>query len=163
MTAGADCFASGLFTRFDRTFLVAEPTRKAVAVYRQYRDHAKGYQEALSVVGNKVHGPDDVAFLREQVGNDLLACVEHSGVVRAMEQGHPLGVGALEPANLTALQRLREAVDATAKDWPRYTRQAVHFHLKNARAWANDRAGEDLTAQLDPGFTLGPQALATTE
>lgn len=29
MTAGADAFASGLFTRFDLTVLVAEPTRKA--------------------------------------------------------------------------------------------------------------------------------------
>lgn len=28
MTAGADSFASGLFTRFDLTFLVAEPTRQ---------------------------------------------------------------------------------------------------------------------------------------
>ncbi len=28
MTAGSDSFASGLFTRFDMTFLVAEPTRK---------------------------------------------------------------------------------------------------------------------------------------
>ena len=34
MTAGSDSFASGMFTRFDMTFLVAEPTRKGVAVYR---------------------------------------------------------------------------------------------------------------------------------
>ena len=32
MTAGADAFASGMFTRFDLTFLVAEPTRKSVGV-----------------------------------------------------------------------------------------------------------------------------------
>ena len=29
-TAGAESFASGLFTRFDLTFLVAEPTRKSL-------------------------------------------------------------------------------------------------------------------------------------
>ena len=34
MTAGADSFASGLFTRFDLTFLVAEPTRQGVGVYK---------------------------------------------------------------------------------------------------------------------------------
>jgi hypothetical protein len=28
-----------------------------------------------------------------------------------------------------------------------------------ARAWAGDRIGEDLTAQIDPDFTLGPHAL----
>ncbi|MGA2826585.1 MAG: hypothetical protein ABSF03_10725, partial [Streptosporangiaceae bacterium] len=33
-TAGAESFASGMFTRFDLTFLVAEPTRKGVGVWR---------------------------------------------------------------------------------------------------------------------------------
>ncbi|MFF4415882.1 ATP-binding protein, partial [Streptosporangium sp. NPDC001559] len=68
MTAGADAFASGLFTRFDLTFLVAEPTRQGVGVYRQYRQYAAEHGVAVAVVGNKVQGPQDVAFLREQVG-----------------------------------------------------------------------------------------------
>ena len=56
-TAGADSFASGLFTRFDLTILVAEPTRKGVSVYRQWQDYAAGYDVALAVVGNKVQAP----------------------------------------------------------------------------------------------------------
>ena len=159
MTAGADSFASGLFTRFDHTFLVAEPTRQGVAVWRQYRDYASEFDVALSVVGNKVNGQDDIAFLRRQVGDDLLVCVEHSGAVRAMEQGRPLPLDALEAANRTALERLREAVDATAKDWTKFTRQAAEFHVKNALAWANHRAAADLTAQIDPEFVLGPRAV----
>ena len=164
MTAGADCFASGLFTRFDRTFLVVEPTRQSVAVWRQYQGYASGFDVNLSAVGNKVQTGADAAFLRERLGADLLACVRQSGFVRAAEQGRPLPLGALEPANRAALQRLREAVDATPKDWGRFTRQAVEFHLRNATAWANARTGEDLAAQVDPEFTLGPDAprLATT-
>ena len=38
-----------------------------------------------------------------------------------------------------------------------YARQAAEFHLRNAAAWANDRAGADLTDQIDPDFVLGPQ------
>lgn len=56
MTAGSDSFASGLFTRFDMTFLVAEPTRKGVSVYRQYKEYARDFGVALKVVGNKVQG-----------------------------------------------------------------------------------------------------------
>jgi CO dehydrogenase maturation factor len=41
-TAGADSFASGLFTRFDLTVLVAEPTRKGISVYRQWQGYAAG-------------------------------------------------------------------------------------------------------------------------
>ncbi len=72
MTAGADAFASGLFTRFDITFLVAEPTRKGVSVYHQYRDHAREFGIRLAVIGNKITGEDDLLFLKEEVGDDLL-------------------------------------------------------------------------------------------
>src|SRR5689334_17971258 len=71
MTAGADAFASGLFTRFDLTFLVVEPTRKSVSVYRQYREHAAEFGIPVAVVGNKVTGEDDLLFLKEHVGEDL--------------------------------------------------------------------------------------------
>jgi CO dehydrogenase maturation factor len=159
MTAGADSFASGLFTRFDITFLVAEPTRKGVSVYRQYRDHAAGYDITLAVVGNKVTAPADVAYLRTEVGNDLLACFGQSGFVRAQEQGHALALTELEEDNLAVLDVLRGAVDACRKDWAAYQRQAVQFHLKNAHAWANQAVGEDLAGQVDPDFVHGPAAL----
>lgn len=89
MTAGSDSFASGMFTRFDMTFLVAEPTRKGVSVYRQYKEYARDFGIELKVVGNKVQGPDDVDFLRDEVGDDLLITVGHSNWVRGMEKGRP--------------------------------------------------------------------------
>ncbi|MEU4545501.1 ATP-binding protein [Nonomuraea dietziae] len=159
MTAGADSFASGLFTRFDLTFLVAEPTRQGVSVYRQYREYAADYDVPIAVVGNKVHGPDDVEFLREHVGDDLLTWMEHSTAVRAMEQGRPFTLDDLEPANAEALSVLVKAVDAREKDWVRFGHQAAEFHLRNARAWANERTGLDLSAQIDPGFVYGPASL----
>ena len=159
MTAGADCFASGLFTRFDMTFLVAEPTLRGVSVYRQYRDYADGYNVAIKVVGNKVTGPEDEQFLREHVGDDLLACFGTSPYVRAAEQGRIGGLDRLEPANHEVLSVLREAVDARPQDWPAFQTQAVEFHLRNALAWANAAVGEDLSAQVDLGFEPGLAAL----
>ncbi|MGW2155471.1 ATP-binding protein [Nonomuraea sp. NPDC001699] len=156
MTAGSDSFASGLFTRFDLTFLVAEPTRQGVSVYQQYRDHAAKYDVALAVVGNKVHGPSDVEFLREHVGDDLLTWMEHSSAVRAMEQGRHFTLDDLEPANLDALAVLCKTLDGQEKDWARFGRQTAEFHLRNARAWANARTGADLAEQIDPDFVYGP-------
>ncbi|CQR62738.1 ATP-binding protein [Streptomyces leeuwenhoekii] len=162
MTAGSDSFASGMFTRFDLTFLVAEPTRRGVSVYRQYKEYAADYGVALKVVGNKVHGPDDLDFLRAEVGEDLLVTVGHSDWVRALEKGRPPRFGTLEEANRQALRTLQAAADATyeLRDWERYTRQMVHFHLKNARSWGNERTGADLEAQVDPGFVLGEGVVA---
>jgi CO dehydrogenase maturation factor len=157
MTAGADSFASGLFTRFDLTFLVAEPTRKGVSVYRQYRDHAAGYDVALAVVGNKISGPADVGYLRAEVGRDLLACFGQSGFVRGQEQGGPRPLGELEDSNRAVLGLLRSALDACPQDWARRQRQAAEFHLRNAAAWGH-RSGVDLAAQIDPDFIPGPTA-----
>ncbi|MEU5210272.1 ATP-binding protein [Streptomyces sp. NPDC020742] len=162
MTAGSDSFASGMFTRFDLTFLVAEPTRKGVAVYRQYKEYARDFGVPLRVVGNKVQGADDLAFLRDEVGEDLLATMGHSEWVRAMEKGRPARFAYLEQANRRTLETLHDTADAAygRRDWERYTRQMVHFHLKNAESWGNAKTGVDLAAQVDPAFVLHEGAAA---
>ncbi|MGH3853450.1 MAG: ATP-binding protein [Pseudonocardiaceae bacterium] len=160
MTAGADSVASGLFTRFDVTFLICEPTLRSVGVYRQYRGYAREFGVRIAVVGNKVSDADDAAFLRAQIGADLVGWVSRSDHVRATERGEIRPIGALEPANVATLDAMRDVVDGTAKDWATYQRQAVEFHLRNAAAWANERTGCDLAGQIDPDFVHGPEALA---
>ncbi|MEU9057794.1 ATP-binding protein [Streptomyces sp. NPDC048430] len=156
MTAGSDSFASGMFTRFDMTFLVAEPTRKGVSVYRQYKEYARDFGVALKVVGNKVQGEDDLDFLRAEVGDDLLVGVGQSDWVRTMEKGRPAPFELLEADNRMALQALQNAAEDSygLRDWERYTQQMVHFHLKNAESWGNEKTGADLAAQVDPAFVL---------
>ena len=102
-TAGAESFASGMFTRFDLTFLVAEPTRKGVGVYRQWSEYADGYDVALAVVGNKVQHQPDADFLREHIGDGLLTCFGHEPALRAMEQGRPFDLADLGPGARPAL------------------------------------------------------------
>ncbi|QOC92507.1 ATP-binding protein [Micromonospora craniellae] len=163
MTAGADSFASGLFTRFDRTFLVCEPTVRGVSVYQQYAGYARDYGVALSVIGNKVEDAADVEFLREHVGDDLLTWVGRSAYVRRAERGTVGPLDELEAENRAALGRLADVVDGTAQDWTAFTRWAHEFHRRNAVAWGNDRTGVDLTTQIDPDFRMGPpQAVAAT-
>ncbi|WP_188114115.1 ATP-binding protein [Streptomyces apricus] len=163
MTAGSDSFASGMFTRFDITFLVAEPTRKGTSVYRQYKEYARDFGIDLKVVGNKVQGQDDIDFLKDEVGDDLLLTFGHSDWVRAMEKGRPPRFERLEDENRRALRTLQETVDASyaRRDWERYTEQMVHFHLKNAQSWGNERTGADLAAQVDPAFVLREAETAT--
>jgi CO dehydrogenase maturation factor len=160
MTAGADSFASGLFTRFDLTILACEPTVRSVGVYRQYVGHAREFGVRVAVIGNKVDDDGDVAFLRDQVGDDLLTCFGRSGFVKAGERGQVLPIADLEPDNTAALATIQATLDSSGKDWPRYTAQAVQFHLRNVTAWATDRTGENLAGQIDPKFVLGPAALA---
>ena len=161
-TAGAESFASGMFTRFDLTVLVAEPTRKGIGVYRQWSQYAVGYDVAVALAGNKAQTPEDVAYLREHAGDDLLTWFGHEPAVRAMEQGRPFALADLGPGTRAGLAAIQAAVDARDRDWGKFTRQAAEFHLKNGRAWANAAAGMDLAAQVDPDFVLGPQAILAT-
>jgi CO dehydrogenase maturation factor len=162
MTAGADSFASGLFTRFDLTVLVCEPTLRSIGVYRQYLGHAKDFGIRVAVIGNKVSDEEDLEFLREQVGDDLLCWIGRSRHVRATERGEIRPIAQLEPDNLAALAAVRSALDSTERDWAAYQRQAVEFHLRNVHAWAGNRTGVDLTAQVDPDFVPGPRRLVAS-
>jgi CO dehydrogenase maturation factor len=154
MTAGADSFASGLFTRFDLTCIVVEPTLRALGVYQQYKTYAQGYGVRLCVIGNKVENEDDLAFLREHIGEDLLTWIGRSAYVRAMEKGHIQPLSHLEAAHMRALEAIKAEVDTCEKDWMTFYQQAVDFHRKNALSWANAQIGADLTLQIDPAEIL---------
>jgi CO dehydrogenase maturation factor len=152
MTAGADAFASGLFTRFDLTVLVCEPTRRGVGVYRQYADYAAEHGVALRVLGNKVTDDADIAYLRDEVGDALIGCLGQSAWVRAAERGAVRPVEDLEPANRTVLARILADLDGRTRDWAAYHRGTVEFHLRNAKSWGDKATGVDLAAQVHPGF-----------
>jgi CO dehydrogenase maturation factor len=155
MTAGADAFASGLFTRFDVTFLVVEPTRKSVSVYRQYTDYAAEYGISVRVVGNKVVDDEDVAFLRAEVGDALVGWMGDSRYVRALDRGQRPDFSAFEPTGFELLTRMLAEVDGSVRDNARMTSLAHLFHTKNALAWANRAAGTDVALQIDPEY-VGP-------
>jgi CO dehydrogenase maturation factor len=154
MTAGADAFASGLFTRFDLTCIVVEPTLRALSVYQQYKTYAQGYGVRLCVIGNKVENDEDLAFLRERTGDDLLTWIGRSAYVRAMEKGYAQPLTHLEEEQRRALHTIKATADTCEKDWTTFYRQAAEFHRKNALSWANAQAGEDLSQQIDPDFRL---------
>jgi CO dehydrogenase maturation factor len=160
MTAGADSFASGLFTRFDLTVLVAEPTVRAVSVHRQYRSYAADFDVPILVVGNKVEGPADEKFLRESVGDDLLASFRPVGARARHGEGRILPLDGLEEPNRRVLRAIRTALDGRQRDWARSHELAVQFHRRNAVAWANAVIGEDVAAQIDPDFVPDPRLVS---
>jgi len=156
MTAGADSFASGLFTRFDVTFLVVEPTLKSVGVYEQYRQYARDYEVVIKVVGNKVESEEDKEFLRKHIGGDLVATISQSSFVKKTDKGEHVALSELEPENVEALKKIIATVDSQKKDWQKFYRQAIEFHVKNAKSWANASSGKDLVTQIDSRYNLAP-------
>ncbi len=114
-TAGADSFASGLFTRFDLTVLVAEPTRKGHQRLPAVAGLRRRLRRRLAWPGNKVQTGEDAAFLREHAGDDLLAWFGYEPAVRAMEQGRPFSPADLTGETRAALAVLRDAAGRPAQ------------------------------------------------
>lgn len=153
MTAGADAFASGLFAKFDIVFLIAEPTLKSLEVYQQYKKYGKEFNLPIRVIGNKIHGQNDIDFIKNNVGDDLTGYVVHSELVRRMEKGEFPPLDLLEKHNLQELGRIKNSIDISPKDWHKFHKQSVYFHIKNAESWANKLTGSDLKKQIDPNFS----------
>jgi CO dehydrogenase maturation factor len=158
MTAGADAFASGLFTRFDLTVVVCEPTLRSVGVWEQYTRYARDFGIRIAVAGNKVEDADDVAFLRHHVGDDLVTWLGRSAVVRAAERGEVRPLEELAAADLAALDALREELDACRRDWGRYVEHMHTVHRRNAASWADDETARRLVAQIDEDLDLAAEA-----
>jgi CO dehydrogenase maturation factor len=158
MTAGSDSFASGMFTKFDLTVLVVEPTLKSLSVYKQYAAYAKRFNVSIRVVGNKIESADDVAFIRAHVGHVLIGSFRNSPYVRAMEKGRFLPFSELEGVNQEILAQILNVLDVSKKDWTKFYEQMKYFHIENAKSWANAQLGVDLTLQIDPAFVF-PECL----
>jgi CO dehydrogenase maturation factor len=152
MTAGADAFASGLFTRFDLTVLMVEPTLQSVSAYRQYVDYARDYGLRIIAAGNKVDDAADLDFLNRELGDALLGVFMQSRFVKQRDKGIQQPIAALEPENAMMLAKLDLALRSSPRDWRTYWRQTVEFHLANAESWANAMTGQNLGLQVDRDY-----------
>lgn len=152
MTAGADSFASGLFTKFDLTVIVVEPTNKSAEVYKQYINYAKDKDLKIVALGNKIYTKEDEDFIISQIGKNPIANFHSSDYVRKAEKGNNEEISKLEKNNLDALNLILKELDLQEKNWFKHYELAIEYHNKNALSWGNSSVGKDLTKQIDYDF-----------
>jgi len=71
-----------------------------------------------------------------------------------MEKGVIGNLSEVEAENMAALETMLKLVDERKKDWNKFYRQAVEFHIKNAESWANAQLGTNVINQIDPAFNM---------
>ncbi len=152
LTAGADSFASGIFLKFDMTFLIAEPTTKSLGVYAQYKQYAASHNIAVRVIGNKVEDEDDEQFIRQHVGDDYFGTMGRSRYVKQMERGEILPLGELEPANLRTLDDMIAYAQRATRDWKTYHKNSIRIHTKKAEQESDAVKRTKLLQQIDEQF-----------
>lgn len=150
MTAGADSFSTGLFLKFDMTFIVVEPTTKSLDVFHQYTDYARDFGIPLAVVANKIEDEDDLRFVKDAVGEAHIATFSRSRYVRSLEKGTLLPLTEIEPENAKAIDAILNAAGGALKDWEKFFADAVMVHKKTAESRPESR--DELLAQIDEEF-----------
>lgn len=152
MTAGADAFSSGLFTKFDLTCVVVEPTLQSISVYKQYKRYCKEFNVPIIAVGNKIEDESDSDFLKAHL-NTLQGSFYSDPAIRRAERGMVLEAADLDVRNQQCLDLLIRELLTCERDWERYREQVYYFHKTNALHWGNSALGKDLIAQIDPAFS----------
>lgn len=158
MVAGTDAFSGSLHLQFDLIFVVVEPTPEGVSVFRQYDElsRAAGTREAVALVGNKVDGDDDLAYLKSELGEAPVAIVPHQrGLRRARQQGRIPTLDDLD--DVFAFDALAERAKTSTFGASRRQELLNALHLKHAQEdYIVARVG-DVSGQIDPSFD--PSAL----
>lgn len=151
MTAGADAFASGLFAKFDLTFVVVEPTEASISVWHQYNEYAKSFAIPLRLIANKCLDESDAVFIRERCLVEPVAIVPFSSAVRAMDRGQR-NEEHLENELGPVLDLVNDEVNTIKPNRQRFQELAIQFHLKNAAAGGGLRLGSDISQHVDRSF-----------
>ena len=108
------------------------------------------------VVGNKVHGPGDVAFLRDHVGDDLLGWLEQSA--RSARWSRAAGSASTTWSRPTAPRSTPCCAGSTSR--PRTGSGSAGRRCSSTcatpRRGRTGRPARTCAAQIDPGFVFGP-------
>ncbi len=153
MVAGTDAFASALYLLFDVIFMVVEPTPESVGVFKQFKDLAEksGMSDRVFAIGNKVADDEDEVYLRNAVGNKLIAILPQDTRLRKIrQQGSTVKlVGSLFSEQLASIQAF--ALDHRADDDETLAR-LYELHLRYAaQDYVKNKHG-DISGQIDPTF-----------
>ena len=154
LTAGSDSFASGMFAKFDYTFLIIEPTSQSISVYNQYKNYAKDYQINIKVIANKVEDQPDLEFIQTNLGFDPDFIIPKVNSVKNLNRGIWVNIDDLEPEIISVLEQMYQIIKNHQTDWDLRLKYMNEIHLKNALDYGNMVKRSDLTLHIDPDFSF---------
>jgi CO dehydrogenase maturation factor len=155
MVAGTDAFAGALYLLFDVIFMVVEPTPESVGVFRQFAKLAASVDTLKRVfaIANKVQDEDDEVYLREELGNKMVAVLPQNDQLRkARQRGEALpGLSSSVEAQLETIEQvtIKNAPDA---DDQLKRLQVLHRHFAS-QDFTVAKHG-DITTQVDEAFSF---------
>jgi CO dehydrogenase maturation factor len=155
MVAGTDAFASTLFAQFDALVFVAEPTKRSMAVFEQYKKLAEagGVADRLYVIGNKIENSEDEHYIKTATKERIVGIMSRSKHLLAVDKGREeLDVKMLDDDDQVVFEALYTYLQTCAVPMQERLPHLWRLHKTYAnQAFVRDRFG-DLTSQIDETF-----------
>ncbi|MBU6453501.1 MAG: hypothetical protein KGS72_17105 [Cyanobacteria bacterium REEB67] len=166
-TAGTDAVATSLWFAYDMRVVVVEPSKKSVQVYKDFIGLLPALAATTYVVGNKVEGPEDEAFLNAQIGSDrMLGFIPLSRHLKRFEQGDLEALTKFQEEQSAVFDRILSVLDSQKRDWSVYLERLRETHARLCHDWYDAYYGLKLDEGLDMTFTyqavLEPAALISS-
>jgi len=153
-TAGTDAVATSLWFAYDMRVVVVEPSKKSVQVYKDFIALLPELAATTYVVGNKVEGAEDEAFLKAQIGEDrLLGFIPLSRHMKRFEQGDTDALDKFQEEQSQVFDRILSTLMSQKRDWDVYLSRLRQTHTKLCRDWYDAYYGLKLDEGLDMTFT----------
>ncbi|MBS1991445.1 MAG: hypothetical protein JSS83_13065 [Cyanobacteria bacterium SZAS LIN-3] len=162
-TAGTDSIATSLWFAYDLRVVVVEPSKKSVQVYKDFIGLVPELAATTYVIGNKVEGPEDEAFINDQVGADrVLGFITLSRHLKRFEQGDTTALEKFQEEQSQVFDRVLATLKAQKRDWTVYLERLRGTHTKLCRDWYDSYYGLKLDEGLDMEFSY-PLVIAGTQ
>ncbi len=152
LTAGIDTLASGMFISYDVIYIVVEPTAKSLGVFNDYTRIAKstGIETAIFAIANQVTSEEELEYIEKTIGQKPIAVFPLSSYIRKTERGEQVPFSEIDTGTKEALFALNKHVQTHTKNWDRFYKNLIYFHMKKA----NKEPHLKLEEQIDPEFSL---------
>lgn len=150
MTAGADWFSSGLFTKFDKTFLVVEPTRKSIDIFKQFKERSSQYNVDIEIIANKIENDEDLEYIVSLTNQKPVAVINKMASISKLER--EFNQKNLDLIDFTEFDKLAKIVNQTPRNRKKMYDDNIYFHKLNCETWMNKRLGKNLLSQIDNEF-----------
>lgn len=150
MTAGADWFSSGLFTKFDKTFLVVEPTKKSLDIFKQFKERSSQYNIDIDIIANKIDNDGDLEYITSSTKQLPVAIINKMVSISKLER--EFNQQNLDLIDFTEFEKLMKITSLTNRNRKKMYDDNLYFHKLNCQTWMNKRVGKDLLSQIDTNF-----------
>ena len=152
-TAGIDSVGTSMFFVSDVNIFVVEPTNKSIGVYKDFKDITKNYPIKTFVIGNKVRGEADIAYVTEQIGaENIIGFVSDSEHLRNYEKGNKAELEQFVAENVEINKKIYNLLSNTTKNWAEYYNILKQVYSDDCGDWYSQFYGEDLTKYIDENF-----------